>query len=350
MPLSDSDVIDLLKSTKAEQSEGKMTQIATTLQNYELMGRVLKEDKVQFESGHSIERRVMTSDSGNASNVATVYDTDEVAVGDVLQTISIPWKRTKSYYLYDLHEIMVNRSGSKLIDLKKVRRADGMIGLAKKLEDAFVSKPTDSTDKVTPFGMTYWVVKNASEGFNGGNPSGFSAGAGGLDSATYTRWRNWSRQYTNFTKPDLIKGMRKAYNNIQFKSPTDIPGDDGRNKTEKDNGQRYRIYCNEASRENAEDIGEAQNDNLGRDLAVYDGKMVFRGNPVVWLPALDADTSNPFYFLDMDSFYPVVMTGDYMRESDPAPMAGRHRVFVIWIDLTWNMFCKNRRCNAVLYQ
>ena len=29
------------------------------------------------------------------------------------------------------------------------------------------------TDKDTPFGLAYWVVKNAQEGFYGGNPAGF---------------------------------------------------------------------------------------------------------------------------------------------------------------------------------
>ena len=32
------------------------------------------------------------------------------------------------------------------------------------------------------FGVLYWLVYNASTGFNGGNPTGFSAGAGNLDS------------------------------------------------------------------------------------------------------------------------------------------------------------------------
>ena len=67
-----------------------------------------------------------------------------------------------------------------------------------------------------------------------------------------------------------------------------------------------------------EDVGEAQNENLGRDIAPYGDNMAvlaFRGHPLLYVPQLDADTTNPFYGIDHSTFMPVCPQGDYLRET-----------------------------------
>src|SRR5690606_3042281 len=108
-------------------------------------------------------------------------------------------------------------------------------------------KPADSDDKLAPFGIPYWVVKDSTAGFNGGNPSGFSSGAGGLDSSRHTRWANYTDSYTNVTKADLIKKMRTAYRKIRFKSPMNVPD------YRRGRGDQYRIYVNEETISDFED-------------------------------------------------------------------------------------------------
>jgi hypothetical protein len=341
--LADQDILDLATASQKELGRMKFQQIAQTLQSYEVMGKLLKQEKVQFESGIGIQKTVMVDVTSQAEHVG-MYETDETNVGDVLKTIDIPWRHTITKYAWERRELLMNGGATRIVELMKVRRADAMISLAELLETAFWNKPTDSTDKLLPFGVPYWVVYNATEGFNGGDPSGFTSGAGNLSSTTYPRWKNYSANYTTLDKNDAIPKLRTAYRKIQFKSPIDI--DDYR----RGNGQRYRLYCNETSMQDFEDIGESQNENLGRDVASMDDTITFRKNPINWVPKLDANTNNtdPIYMLDLSTFYPVFLKGDFMRETSPEKAANQHNVFVVFVDTTWNILCVDRRRQAIL--
>lgn len=340
MTLTDSEIIDLGRGTLKNLGKLKFNQIATRLQNYEVMGRIMKKDRVQFDSGNGIQRNVVVDHSGAAKNVG-LYEEDTVDVVDVLAQADIPWRHTTTHYAWERREMLVNRGESKIVDLMKIRRFAGMLSLAERMEADFWSKPASSSDKIMPYGVKYWVVANATEGHNGGDPSGFTAGAGNLDTTTYPRWKNYTGTYVNVSKDDLIKMMRTGYRRIKFKSPIDVP--DYRSG----NGSRFRIYCNETTFDAFGVLGEAQNENLGRDVAEYDGNMTFKRNQIVWVPALDSDTTDPVYMLDWETFYPVILKGDYLRETDPEKADGKHNVFVVFVDLTWNVMCDNRRCNAV---
>ncbi len=343
MSLADSDIIDLTTSTQKELGRMKFTQIAQRLQNYEVMSKIMKQDRVSFESGVGIQRTVMV-DHSNAARHVGLYETDTSNVGDVLKTIDIPWRHTTTNYSFERREMIMNKGAEKIVDLVTVRRADAMIALAELLETAFWNKPVDSTDKVKPFGVPYWVVGSNSTGFNGTNPSGFSSGAGNLSSSTYTRWANYTAQYTTVNKDDLITKMRTAHRKIGFKSPVDIS--DYRNGK----GQQYRIYVNETTLNALELLGESQNENLGRDLASMDDTIAFKRSPIVWVPELDANTNetDPIYMLDLSTFYPVILKGDFMRETEPEKAANQHNVFVVHVDTSWNVLCVDRRRQAVI--
>lgn len=339
--LNDTDIIDLTNLTLKELGRMKFNQIATRLQEYHMMGKMLKDEKQEFEGGTGIQRTIMVDHSG-AARMVGMFQTDTVNVADQTVLMSIPWKHTTTNYAYERREMLMNKGAAKIVDLLKVRRADAMISLAETLETQGWSKPSDSNDVANAFGVKYWIVKNATAGFNGGNPSGFTSGAGAVSSTTVTRWANYTAPYTSVSKPDLIDAMRTAARKIVFKSPISI--DDFRRGA----GDTYRIYTNEATLKAMESVGEAQNENLGRDLASMDGTLTFRKNPIFWVPKLDADTDNPVYMINWAWFNPVFLSGDYMRETSPSLAANQHNVFVVHVDLTWNMLCTNRRAQAVL--
>ncbi len=343
MPLADTDIVDLATGTLKELGRLKFNQIATRIQSYEVMSRILKKDKVEFDGGTAIQRNIMVDHSGAAQNVG-LYEEDAVNVADVLAQMNAPWRHTTTHYAWERREMLINRGEAKIVDLMKLRRADAMISLAERMETDFWSKPVDSTDKITPFGVKYWLVTNASTGFNGGDPSGFSAGAGGMDVATYPRWKNYTGQFVDVSEDDLLSLMRTGFRKIQFKCPIDIPD------YREGNGQRFRIYTNNDNVDEFGKLARTNNENLGRDLAEYDGDATFKRLAINWVPQLDADTTNPLYMIDWETFYPVVLKGDYLRETDPEKAANMHNVFVVFVDLTWNIMCDNRRCNAVFYK
>ena len=149
------------------------------------------------------------------------------------------------------------------------------------------------------------------------------------------------------SKLDLIKSLRTAVRKTGFKSPVTVA--DLRGAL----GQRRRLYTDEATISAFEEIGESQNDNLGKDIASIDGvTLTFRRNPIIWVPYLDVSpaATNPVYLIDHAAFYPVVLAGDYLRESAPEKKADQHNTFVVFVDLTYNYFCYNRRVNSVFYR
>lgn len=340
MALAAADIADLVTTTQNELGRLKWTDIASDLQDHPAMSQILKKEKVQEESGVAIQRNVMLDHSSAAQHVG-LYAVDDVNVADVMATIQIPWRHTTTHYAFERREVAMNRNPARIVDLVKVRRTDAMISLAELMEQTAWGTLTD--DGVTPFFLQYWIVYNATTGFNGGNHGQFSAGPGGLNRSTYARWKNWTAKYVNVTKADLIAKMRKAYRQCGFKPP--VPG-----TPQYDRGaRRYDIYVNGDTIEDFEELGEAQNENLGRDLASMDGQMVFRGAPIVWVPYLDDySTSDPVWMVDWSVFYPVFLRGEYMNEAPPRQAPNQHTVMQVFVDLTWNVLCVNPRRLALI--
>ncbi len=132
--------------------------------------------------------------------------------------------------------------------------------------------------------------------------------------------------------------------------------------TKRGNDRRY--YIDEVTASAFETLGEAQNENLGRDLAPYtagsggggvqeiDGTLTFKKNPLIWVPQLDDTTvftaaTNPIYQIDHGVFYPVCLKGDYLRETGPVVAPNQHNMYRVFLDLTYNFICVNRRRCAV---
>lgn len=335
------DIVDIIKTTLNELNSLKWTDISYDLQEYTFLPAILKKEKVTETSGSNIQWDIQTASNGSARGVG-LYHVDNVNVTDTMQQAQIPWRHCTANYAFAEQEVAMNREPSKIVDLVKTRRHAAMVDLAKYMETAGWSKPTDSTDTTEPFGIPYWIVKNATTGFNGGNPSGFTSGAAGLDSATYSAWRNYTAQYASVTKADLIKKWRAAATKTNFQSPVD-------HNASLNRGDRYVYYTNYSALSDIEDIGESQNENLGRDVASMDGQIVFRKNPIKYVPKLDADTSNPVYGVNWGVFNPIFLKGFYMLEKGPFMAPEQSTVQRVTIYCTWNMKCVDRRRLFVLY-
>jgi hypothetical protein len=344
MAYQDSDFVDLIQGTQKQLGEQKFTNIATRLQSYEIMGKLLKEQKLKFDGGTAIQRNALTDHSDSARMVG-LAEVDVVNIPALIGKYEVPWRHTTASYAYERRELLMNNGDRKILDLVKTRMTATKIALAELMETQGWTKPVDSTDGINLWGIPTFVVKNATAGFTGTNPSGYTGGYGSLSSTTYPRWANYAGPYTNVTKADLIKSMRTASRKTNWKSPVDI--NDYRTGT----GQEQRIYVNEATMASLEDVGESANENLGRDLSYYDDDLTFKKHAIKWVPKLDADTTNPVYMLNLADIHIVCLEGDYMYVSDPKSASGNglaHTVFAGFIDLTWNMVCDNRRTQAVL--
>jgi hypothetical protein len=340
MALTAENIADLVSTTLRDLGKGKWSDLTSDIQKFYAMPQMLKEKKVGFDSGYGIQWNVMLGTSGAARNVG-LYQTDNVNVADRMTTANVPWRHTTTDFAIERREVLMNKEASRIVELVKVRRADAMVDLAKRMEIDFWSKPDSSSDVTTPYGLKYWIVNNATEGFNGGNPTGFATCAG-IDASTVTQWRNWSSQYTNVTRDDLVSRVRKAMTYCDFRPPVETssyaPG-----KVE------WALYTNYDVLGTLETLLEDQNENLGNDLASKDGQVMFRRCPVYFVPQLDSDTADPIYGIDWSVFKPVFLKGDYMYEhTEKAP--SQSNVTVTHIDTTYNYECRDRRRLFVVYK
>jgi hypothetical protein len=329
---------DLVAATQKELGEPNFTEIASDLQDHVANRVLLKKNKVTIQSGYAIQWDVMVQHSNSASFVG-LFASDNVNVVDGLVQASINWRHVTTNYAIERREIAMNRTPRRIVDLVKARRIMAMIALVEKMEDAFWSFPSAS-DNDTPLGVPYWVTKNASEGFNGGIPTGYSAVAG-LSPTTYARWNNWTSQYTNVTKDDFIRRAREAAVKTNFRPPVDgIPTFN--------TGDSFGYFTNYDVIAPLEEQLEAQNDSLGNDIASKDGQVLFRRVPVTYVPKLDEDTTNPLYGLNFGVFKTAILAGEWNKETFIPQQPGQHTVAATHVDSSFNWICRNRRANFVI--
>lgn len=339
--LTDQGILDLVQGTLEHLGPPRFQQIAQSLQEYQVMSHWLKKDKVTIDNGIGIRRAIMTKLPNQARHVGLAA-IDDVDIAPLMDKVNIPWRHLTTNMAWERRELLENRGRALIFNIMKPRRAGMMINVAEELEAKAWSSP-DVDDELLPYGLPYYVVHNSNTGFNGAAASGHTTCAG-INPSTTPQWKNYTGTYSAVTKASLIKMLRTAHRKTGWMSPVTIQDYRG------SQGSKYRCYTDEATLSSFEDIGESQNENLGRDVASIDGSIVFRKHPISWIPQLDlSDLDAPFYMIDHSTFYPVVLKGDFLRESKPAMSPNSHNVIVVHIDFTYNYFCIDRRRNTVLY-
>lgn len=344
MALAAEAINDLINTTLKKFDKPNWTNLTTTIQNFVALPKILKKEKVVEESGTHVEWRVQIGTSGAAQNVG-LYASITPNVGNTFQYANVPWRHTTTNYSFDRREFEMNSGESRIVNLIKGRRLDAFVDLAKKVEADFWSKPASSTDVTTPYGVKYWIVYNATDGFTGGDPSGFTSGAGGLDADSYPEWKNYCATYSSASsKTDLIAKWRKAATLTKFVCPvaSEEP-QQGRGE------QRYGYYTNYTVISALETLAENQNDNLGNDMASKDGVVTFRRIPVEYVASLDSESSaDPVVGIDWSVFHPVILKGENLREDPARTPSDQPTVSVKDVWLTYNYKCLSRRNNFLL--
>jgi hypothetical protein len=338
-------ISDLVFATLKELGELRFSQIATALQRYVVMSRLMKKNKVQFFSaGYGIQWDVMTADNGSARTVG-LYATDQVSVPSVLTQGNIDWRHVTWNWAVDRREIAMNSSPRRIVELIKTRRIASFLAAVKLFEAMAWSCPA-ATNSVDPYGIPYWICKSNTEGFYGTTPviGGYTT-VGGIDPTKYPvsngyRWANWTNQYTSITKDDLIVKWGKAADFTFFEQPVESPtfntGDDCLYAT------TYNVYSA------MKWLLEAQNENLGYDVDAMDGKPVFRRSPIVWIPQLDADTTDPIYGVNFGELHTAGLRQEWLRETQIAIQPNQHTVSSTHTDCSFQWLTRDRRRHFVL--
>lgn len=300
----------------------------------ELWGR----RKKKFAGGDPWEFEAQV-DHNHSTRAVGLYETDGGALTDTMIKGTVNQRHINSSYEFDLREKSFQQGGTKIVDLIKTKYVGMMVSFFEWLEPVLWDEPAD--DNKTPFGVDYWVTRNASTGFNGGNPANFSSGKAGISQSDQARWANWTARYISVTKEDLVRKMREASMKTKFRSPVS-------HAEPTMGGMSNGVYLNWATLSIMEEILEDQNMNLGNDIASKDGRSRFKGTPLTYVPQLDNDSQNPVFLLDWKWMSIGVMPGWENKLTPPYMVPGKHNVRRVDHDASLNMVCTNLRRQAVI--
>ena len=336
-------IADLTTTTLNELGEMKFTDIMSNYQKTVAFKRVVKKNKITFDAGPQVQFNLITDHNSSAAFVG-LYGQDNVNPNNVMLTGLVDWRHVTWNWGIERREVAMNRTPRKIVDLVKTRRIAALGSAVVLFEQRFWRAPA-STDTLNPYGLPYWIVKSntavtTNDGFNGAVPSGFTL-VGNINPTTYSRWQNYATQYTAVTKIDLIRKMRRAMYYTDFEPLVDeIP--------QYNTGDDYAIYTNYSVLGTLEEILEAQNDDLGTDIASMDGKTTFRRTPLNGIKELDLDTTNPVIGVDWGEMKTMGLRGEWLNETQIPIQPGQHTVSATHTDCSFNWFCRNRRRNWIL--
>lgn len=321
--------------------------ISLPLQQYQFASRIINKVKKEEKGGAYIKWKIRTDNDDNFQ-VVGLYHRDSSNRRNVMDEGSQKWAMTTVNYHYDLDEQTFKDGEQEIIDYVKLREDGLMIDFYKGMETLmFGDGPTSPTQSpFAPCSLLWWIQANATEGFNGGEPSGFdSVGTGGIDTDTYPNWKNRTFSYAAFTHDDAVKKVIRSMDKCQFKPPIPLPDIVPQDRP---NWELLTTYSRiEAGRE----LLAQGNDNIKLDLATYRNEVLIRGVPMVDVSAWSnsestvARTDGPILGIDWSTFKWYYQRGRSMRKSPPYQHPEMSNVRIRKMDSSGQLVCFSRRNN-----
>lgn len=333
---------DFVTLTLSNFKRRKWTDISMEFTEY-VSANLIDKYKVRERGGKDIAFRLQYRNTGMARNTG-MYAQNAMVVEDLMTSGTVPWTMQETGFGYDIYEDVFQSDRETIINELVIRDHSAMNDIAILNEENLWTAPTSSTNR-RPMGIPFWLQKDASttvEGdYNGGNPTGWSGGAAGIDSTTYTNWRNWTFGYTTASTNDLVRKVKKALVFTRFMPPHPHP-ELGYRKAD------YAVFTTYRVLEPLQRLAESRNDNLGADLARYMNEILIGGVPIRYVPYLEEnDTDDPLYGVNFRYFTPYVKANASMRRNPPRISPHQRTVREVWIDNWMQYICTNRRTQWV---
>jgi hypothetical protein len=348
MSLQASSIADSLIASLNQLDRLKFTDLMSNYNNTIALKRIFREKKATIESGPEVQFNVIFDTNKSARHVPLAY-VNRIDIPNVLGNGKMPWRHTTWNWALERRLVAMNAGNSKIIDLAQSQRIASLGDAILLFERTLWTFPA-STDDVTPVGIPYFVVKSATDaatdttanGFNGGAPSGYTLVANINPSTQFNgRYKNYADAYTSISKTDLISKMRRAQYYTDFEPLVDdIP--------QHDLGNDYQVLTNYKVRSKMVEILESQNEDLGSDIAPMEGKVMFLRTPIVAVKQLDNDTDDPLYMLNWGVMGAQALRGEWMNEQHFKAELNQPTISATVTDCSWNLWCTNRRKQAVL--
>ena len=359
---------DIVKAT-AELliKQGQFTNLLSDLSEYAIVKRIMPRHKKVFAGGldWTFMAAIDAYNNGNGTAKFTgLFEDDTFNRKDVLVQGKVSPRFLTASYVYDKREPVLNSGEATkskmlaIVEFVKLQMEMMYQSAFDLMETTFAGVgPTYADDKKTPHGLAFYIQKqtnalagsHADGGFDGKDPelptsstvaTPIKCPRCNILSDSYARWANWCAQYAAVSKDDLVRKMRLASHKVNFKSPLSL--------TDPTLSTGREILTNLAVIQELETILEAQNMNLGNDIASKDGKVLFKGAPVEYVPVLDSDTQDPIYMIDWKTLVFGTVAGWDKKVSAPKEDNAQHNTMKGFLDMSCEMVCTNLRNQAVI--
>jgi len=333
---------DVVIATTKKLNKGKWIGQMTDLQEYVGVNQVCKNKQEKLDAGSGITVRYVGDHNHSAKHVG-LFGTMEYTRDDALFEGTVPWTYTDGSMTFDTREKGMNGGAEMVVDHIKMENARMITSIMELSEADVWGVPEDEDANDTPFGAEYWITKNATLGFNGGNPSGFTSGRAGISSLTHTRHKNYSGAYTDVSDTEdtgLVFMMEKAADMCKWVAPAPEPGM-GRK------GYSKGIFCSWKTKNALKNVAKANNDSLGFDLSTK--APVFRGATIQHVPYFDSKTDYPLYMIDFNHYYAMFLKDWCMKRIKVDQLPNQPHCFAVITSMVWNIVCDDLRRQAVFY-
>lgn len=348
--LTSTQMVDMVLVTLAQYPPDKSFEYLfdSDIHTFELLNRAFQKQRMMVEGGKTINRFVNYRETGTAEFVQAAQ-TYQPTISATLVELNIGWRHGHGHFSLIRDELQNCRSTQQLIDLIAERRQVTQMDIALLIEKQFLAAPSSADDDTHPYSLPYYIKvfasgQTAAGDFQGQHATGFSDCAG-IDASTYTRWRNWNAEWPNTTGEytDVAEDrLGRMFRHLNFEAPflvTDLAKPRFENK---------RIYTNETTLMDMERKAKQQNDQVGADLAKYQGATLFKGLPLIWLKPLDTYDATrgyfPVYMVNWGYLKVVIREGDFFRTDTFGPDKYQPDTTTTHVDVSYNLLCTNRQC------
>ena len=348
MALYHHQIDDFVELTLSKFKRDEWVDISMPLQEYKFASRVFEAKKKAERGGPRCDWKLRVNNQGTAKH-SGLYAVDDTNRRNVMTRARQEWSKQTVNYIYDIDEDAFQSGPETIIREMRLNEQGLYNDFFALMEDAMWLAPSSSSlDPMPTSGIPFWFQKNATLGFNGGDPSGWTDGAGSVATATYPRWKNYTGTYTQVSRDDLVDKIINACDYTYFKPP--------RSYSEIGGGKPDYEFCTVHSvLETMRRLLQAGNDNLGVDVARYSEGVLLKSTPVTWVPALTESTSeaydsqNPFYGINWNKFDYYFKTGRNMIKHPPKQAANQHTVRERHMDNWGNFVCYDRRQGGFVF-
>lgn len=312
----------------------------------------MMKDKSEPDDGNPLEFRVAT-DLGTNIGTISPFQTVEVTASNNAAVGTERWGSKRISWAIDTTvKALQTTDAKKIVDYADSERELALAGGFESIEDDWW-KCRSSDDGVRIHEMPYWIVKsNSATADPDGNVSDGTSAVGGFTGnqaygttnpggISHARWRNYANKYTSLGWSDLGKKIMVAMKKCDFRNPVPMA-------TSTNGEPDWGFYTNMDVTIGLVDQVRSNNDRLGYNILAGSNSVTIQGNKVTWIPALDADTDDPFYGLNWKSWKIKTLKTMWMKEETYDPIPTQPTVITSHLMSFFQDLCVNRRLNFVL--